>query len=315
MNNLPPCPVCNHPSPYNFSSRDLMFNLYERYDYHCCPNCDFIFQHPLPTTEQINAFYPNNYDVYEEQSRLKEISNVRKSILKRYYGYSHLKTSLFTDLLSSFGIKLNSSYEIPFKQNGLLLDVGCGNGRYLDGMQKLGWKAKGVEFNEHAVSVCKLSNLDVHHGDLFSANFDAEIFDVINVSHVIEHVPNPKQFFSELSRILKKNGKLIIKTPNSKALGRSLFNTNWFPNEVPRHLYLFSKENLKELAVANHLEIEKIRTNTTVKLILNSFDYVIGNRDIPSKKIKWRRFIAKIYVLIAQYKKQGDELFVVFTKR
>jgi 2-polyprenyl-3-methyl-5-hydroxy-6-metoxy-1,4-benzoquinol methylase len=315
MKQIPPCPVCNQPSRYDFSSRDLMFDHYERYDYHRCSNCDFIFQYPLPSPEQISAFYPNSYDIYEEQSRLKKVSSFRKSILKKYYGYSHLKTSISSDILCFITHKFENNYEVPFKQNGYLLDVGCGNGRYLDGMNKLGWKTQGVEFNEHAVSVCKLSNLEVHHGDLFSANFASDTFDVINVSHVVEHVPNPKEFFSELSRIIKKNGILIIKTPNSKAFGRSLFNTNWFPNEVPRHIYLFSEKNLSTLGHNTQFKMEQIITRTTVKLILNSLDYVTGNKEIPSKKIKWKRFIARIYVLIAQYKKQGDEIFAVFTKK
>ena len=64
MKLTPPCPICNKPSQYDFSSRDLMFNRYERYDYHRCTNCDLIFQHPMPSSEQINAFYPNNFQYH-----------------------------------------------------------------------------------------------------------------------------------------------------------------------------------------------------------------------------------------------------------
>ncbi len=314
MKQSPPCPVCNQPSPYDFSGRDLMFNHYDRYDYHRCISCNFIFQHPLPTIEQIGSFYPNEYEVYEEQSRLKKVSGLRKSILKRYYGYSHLRTNTFNDFICFIPKLFNNDFEIHFSSNGRILDVGCGNGRYLDGMKKLGWQVKGVEFNESAVRVCNLSGLDVHHGDLFSANFDTDSFDIINVSHVIEHVPNPKEFFAELSRILKKNGTLIIKTPNSEALGRGLFNTNWYANDVPRHIYLFSEQNFSVLANACSLEIQQLRTRTTPKIILNSIDYVVANHSKPSKKVKWMRLAARSYVLFAQYKKRGDEIFAVFTK-
>lgn len=291
-----------------------MFNLYDRYDYHRCQNCNFIFQSPIPSADQISSFYPDSYDIYEESSRLKQISNLRKSILKKYYSYTHIETLPFFDLICPIIHKITNHNELPFIQNGRLLDVGCGNGRYLDGMKKLGWHAQGVEFNSHAVSVCKTSNLDVHLGDLFSAKFEDDTFDVINVSHVVEHVPNPQDFFAELSRVLKKNGTLIIKTPNSNALGRALFNTNWFPNEVPRHLYLFSEVNLKQLGQKHHLEIVEITTRTSAKFILNSIDYVMENKGTPSKKVKWKRFIAKIYVFISMYKKRGDEIFAIFKK-
>jgi 2-polyprenyl-3-methyl-5-hydroxy-6-metoxy-1,4-benzoquinol methylase len=291
-----------------------MFNHYDRYDYHCCTSCDFTFQHPLPTTEQIGSFYPDEYEVYEEQSRLKKVSGLRKSVLKKYYGYSHLNTSAFNDFICFIPKLFNNNFEIHFSSNGKVLDVGCGNGRYLDGMKKLGWLVKGVEFNESAVRVCNLSGLDVHHGDLLSANFDTDSFDVINVSHVIEHVPNPKEFFAELSRVLKKNGTLIIKTPNSQALGRRLFSINWYANDVPRHIYLFSEKNFNVLANASSLKVQQLRTRTTPKIILNSIDYVVANNSKPSKKVKWMRFIARLYVLFAQYKKRGDEIFAVFTK-
>lgn len=309
-----PCPVCNQSSQYDFSSRDLMFGHFERYDYHRCTSCHFIFQYPLPTAEQISTFYPNEYEVYEEQSRLKKVSGLRKSILKKYYGYSHLSTSTFNDFICFIPKLFYKNYEVHFNSNGNLLDVGCGNGRYLDGMKKLGWQTKGVEFNESAVRVCKLSGLDVHHGDLFSANFGNDSFDVINVSHVVEHVPNPKELFAEFSRILKKDGTLIIKTPNSEALGRALFNTNWYANDVPRHIYLFSEKNIKVLTSICKLKVQLLITRTSPKIILNSLDYVTTNSKVPSKKVKWKRLIARTYVLFAQCKRQGDELFVVFTK-
>jgi 2-polyprenyl-3-methyl-5-hydroxy-6-metoxy-1,4-benzoquinol methylase len=308
------CPVCNHASKYDFSCRDLMFNHYERYDYQRCSECNFIFQHPLPTAEQISSFYPSEYEVYEEGSRLKKVSGLRKSILKKYYGYNHLKTNLFNDTICFVSRIFSNKYEVHYQSNGKLLDVGCGNGRYLDGMKKLGWQTKGVEFNEGAVRVCNLSGLNVHHGDLFSANFETNSFDVINVSHVVEHVPNPKAFFTELTRVLKKNGTLIIKTPNSEALGRKFFNTNWYANDVPRHLYLFSEKNLNVLGDTCGLKMSQFKTRTSPKIILNSLDYVFANNALPSKRIKWIRFIAKIYVLMAQFQKRGDEIFTVFTK-
>jgi 2-polyprenyl-3-methyl-5-hydroxy-6-metoxy-1,4-benzoquinol methylase len=291
-----------------------MFNFYERYDYHSCSNCGFIFQHPLPTLEQISSFYPKEYEVYEEESRLKKISSFRKSVLKKYYGYTHLKTNPLNDALCFITKFFSNKHEVHYKLDGKLLDVGCGNGRYLDGMKKLGWQTKGVEFNESAVGVCNLSGLNVHHGDLFSANFEKDSFDVINVSHVIEHVPNPKEFFTELSRVLKENGTLIIKTPNSEALGRKFFNTNWYANDVPRHLYLFSEKNLNVLADLCGLKISQLQTRSSPKIILNSLDYVLSNKAKPSKKIKWMRLIAKAYVAFAHFKKRGDEIFVVFTK-
>lgn len=310
------CPICNHPSRFSFSSRDLMFDHYQRYDYNACTDCELIFQNPKPSSQDIAAFYPDEYDVYEEGSRLKKIPLLRKAKLAHYFGYNHLKTSTYHRLLARISFFVNKGeYEIPFVPNGSLLDIGCGNGRFLHGMQQLGWQVKGVEFNDHAVNTCRKSRLDVHHGDLFSAQFDDASFDVINLSHVIEHVPDPKALFIEMSRLLKPKGLLVLKTPNSKALGRALFDTKWFANEVPRHLYLFSQKNLATLGKLSQLQIIDTQTSSTPKIILNSVDYVINNRGKASKRIGWRRMLAKPYVWLAAFLKRGDEILMVFQKQ
>lgn len=310
------CPICKAYTHYSFSSRDLMFDHYKRYDYSACMECELIFQDPQPNPAQIAAFYPDEYDVYEEASRLKKIAPLRKAKLAQYFNYAHLKTSNLQRLFARISYFFNKGeHEIPFIQNGHLLDIGCGNGRFLHGMQQLGWQVKGVEFNDHAVNTCRKSQLDVHHGDLFSAQLESASFDVINLSHVIEHVPDPKTLFIEMSRLLKPNGLLVLKTPNSKALGRGLFDTKWFANEVPRHLYLFSQKNLTTLGQLAKLAVIETQTSSTPKIILNSVDYVINNRTKPSKRIGWRRVLAKPYVWLAAHYKRGDEIQMVFQKR
>ncbi len=316
MSNVKPsCPICDQNTLYDFSSRDLMFKNFERYDYHRCTQCSLIFQYPSPAPETISSFYPDEYDVYEESTRLKKISPLRAATLKQDYCYTHLNTKRWQRILANI-IKLFNTVEIeiPYVKDGKLLDIGCGNGRFLHGMQQLGWTTKGVEFNESAVNTCRKSNLDVHHGDLFSAKLAGTSFDVVNLSHVIEHVPDPKALFVEISRILKPGGLLVVKTPNSEALGRALFSTNWFANEVPRHLFLFSKQNLKTLGAQCGLNMTEMRTSTSPKIILNSVDYVINNQGKPSKRIGWRRMLAKPYVWLAQYLKRGDEIQVAYTK-
>ncbi len=290
-----------------------MFNQFERYDYYRCAQCDYTFQYPLPSLERIGSFYPENYMVYNPSTRYKSISALRKSKLKSRFQYHHLKTSLFGDALYKLMGAFDRSYEPTFKQGGVLLDVGCGNGRFLDGMQQLGWHTKGVEFNEGAANLCKKSGLDVHHGDLLSAKFDDETFDVINVSHVIEHVPDAKAFFIELARVLKKNGTLIIKTPNCDALGRTYLNTHWYHNDVPRHLSLFSKQSLNTLGNLVSLKMTRFYTRSSPKALLHSLDYA-NHSAIDSTKIKWKRTLARAYVFVSEWQHKGDELFVVFKK-
>jgi 2-polyprenyl-3-methyl-5-hydroxy-6-metoxy-1,4-benzoquinol methylase len=74
------------------------------------------------------------------------------------------------------------------------------------------------------------------------------LFDVITMSHVIEHVHDPVALLKECHRILKPGGSLIAVTPNANAYGHHRFRSNWMPLEPPRHLHLFSPPTLRQIA-------------------------------------------------------------------
>jgi hypothetical protein len=119
---------------------------------------------------------------------------------------------------------------------------------------------------------------------------------------------------AELARVLRPGGQLVIETPNSKALGRQWFNANWYANDVPRHLFLFAPANLELLGAAYGLRRAGIIMDTTQKIFLNSLDYVIGNSGNPSKRIGWRRLLARVYVWLARRQGQGDVFQMTFVK-
>lgn len=309
-----PCPICESSTHYSFSSRDLMFNLYKRYDYYTCSVCDSVFQNPMPTNKQINSFYPANYSVFDEKSQNRTISPLKQALLWRCHNYSHLDPSPIFKLLSYITTPFYTLNRPAYIENGVLLDVGCGNGRYLSTMRSLGWSVQGVEVSEIGFNVCQTAGLNVHHGDLASATFPDNSFDVITVRHVIEHIRDVHALTDELSRILKPKGKLIIETPNSDALGREYLGTNWYANEVPRHLILFSKENLVHLMSSHALRLTTYWYETSPKIILNSIDYVQKNKGTRSKKVKWKRLLARIYVLFARLTHRGDIIHAIFVK-
>lgn len=309
------CPICGGSAHYDFSGRDLMFGLHQRYDYHLCAKCGGVFQHPMPDPDTIASFYPTNYSVYDEQERTRRISAWRCALLRRFRGYRHLDAPLPLRLLAGVLAPMVTPPGTPdFVCGGRMLDVGCGNGRYLSTMRSLGWQVQGVEFSEEGVRVCRIADLPVHHGDLASACFADASFDLVTVRHVIEHIAEPNSFMAELVRVLKPNGRLIIETPNSEALGRAWFGPNWYANDVPRHLILFSPRNLALLAQRHGLHEAALEMETSPKIFLNSLDYVTHNRGKPSRKVRWRRFLARLYVALAKRSRREDTIRLTFGK-
>jgi 2-polyprenyl-3-methyl-5-hydroxy-6-metoxy-1,4-benzoquinol methylase len=291
-----------------------MFGGEKTYDYYECVNCGAIFQNPMPSAEEIVHFYPDHYDIYKEETPVQSISHFEKAVLKTHYGYDHLNVPFpYIPLALATG-KFFFRDTAAFVPNGRVLDIGCGNGKFLLKLQRLGWVCQGVEFNQKAVAVCRAAQLDVFQGELTEADLESESFDLITAHHFIEHVANPNQIMAEIVRLLKPGGKVILRTPNSRALGRAWFGRYWFPNEVPRHLILFSIKNLNRLALQHSLKCLFVKQVVKPKHILKSLDYKLQNTGKPSKKRKIRKYLAKLYVPLAKLSRRGDELFALYQK-
>lgn len=151
---------------------------------------------------------------------------------------------------------------LEYVDKGCLLDVGCGNGWFLDRMRQLGWEVMGVQHDGDAVSVAKERfGLEVFQGSLEEARFPDGCFDTVTMNHVIEHVIDPVRLLKECRRVMKTGGKLVVATPNIKSLGCRVFDEHWRGLEVPRHLHLFSPQSLRACAEHASLEIRVMRTS------------------------------------------------------
>lgn len=309
---MQPCPVCGGESRFSFRSGDRLHQLPGEYDYAECTGCHAIFQTPTPTGDAIAAFYPDEYSPYR-LGKTRQRSPVKRAVLRARYGYRHLESAL-PDWLGRIVGLFAYGQSVPFVPNGRMLDVGCGGGANLRAMRSLGWEVHGVDFNAIAVQTCRQSGLDVFHGELSQAGFPDGAFDLVTAHHVIEHLADPAAFLREVFRIVKSGGMLLLRTPNSAALGRGWFGTDWYMNDVPRHLTLFSPDNLVMLAENVGFDRCVIKTSSTPKVLLNSLDYRRGARSQISRSSRPLRMLARIYMAAAAITGRGDEIFAIFRK-
>lgn len=97
-----------------------------------------------------------------------------------------------------------------------IVDIGCGEGILLEQLIKKFPKKEifGIDGEKENIAICKKYNLDVRFGSVYKLPLEDSSIDCIIFMEVIEHLDRPDQAIREISRVLKKDGIVIILFPN-----------------------------------------------------------------------------------------------------
>jgi SAM-dependent methyltransferase len=149
-------------------------------------------------------------------------------------------------------------------------------------MRAFGWSVTGVDPDPAAVEWGRSQGLEVFVGTVADVPSDMR-YDVITLSHVIEHVPDPVALLRECGRRLRPGtGRVVITTPNIGSLGHRWFKGYWRGLEVPRHLFIFSPAALTACVARSGLDLQVIRTETRLArmIYIPSIYAKAGRREI-----------------------------------
>ena len=292
--------------------------------------CGFTYLNPRPTREEIKAYYPSEYYPPAELSSrtpvdrfFKRLSKtMKRGIREEFYGYPGASRSWVTRLLRRmvlypeyWHLRFVGRDILPFKGQGRLLDVGCGPGRLLQELRGQGWDVHGVDFSSVAVSRAQSVGLNVKEGDLLTACFESDFFDVVIFSHSLEHVYDPVATLSEARRILKPGGWVLLYLPNVGSAEVALFGELWVAWDTPRHLFHFDKgSSARVLEMAGFLAA-KAKTSTSKSSFLGSADRYF--QDVVKSQRKHGSFLrhaAGVGCLVLGHLGYGGELKVVAEK-
>ena len=133
----------------------------------------------------------------------------------------------------------------PPDRQGRLLDVGCGNGAFLKMAQAAGWSVQGIDFDPIAVAEARRQGLAVDLGGIDQLADQAQTYDWITCSHVLEHVHEPQQLLQSLHCLLRPGGTLWLQTPNLESIGHRAYGPHWVGVDAPRHLTLLTLPALR----------------------------------------------------------------------
>ena len=228
---LSSCPLCESPriAPL-LVCRDTL-TLRGDFTISSCGDCGFRFTNPFPSADDIHAFY--------ESDDYTPVTNSTRGALNKGY---HLARRVM------LRAKRRLVCRLAQRGTGALLDIGCGTGEFPAVMRDAGWDVQGVEpFAPARESAAGRFNIPV--ADLEGQSLLPDhAYDVITLWHVLEHAHGIHHSMSEIARLLKPGGLVLIGIPNCASWDAQFYGAHWAAYDTPRHLHHFTPDTLRRLA-------------------------------------------------------------------
>jgi SAM-dependent methyltransferase len=222
-----------------------------------CTGCGGAYLDPRPDAATIGLAY-QRYFTHESGRRPVDslFTRLRRGIADAYlnhrYGMSYPNalpggyclSMLFPRSRGYLDVSFGRHLGLPEGDNRRLLDVGCGNGAFLQFAAHLGWIAEGIDNDASAASAARAAGCNVVSGSLDDLPMRHGSYRHVTLSHVIEHVHDPQKLLRQCRDLLVPGGRLWLQTPNLQGVGHDVFGPSWRGLEPPRHLVLFNRSAL-----------------------------------------------------------------------
>lgn len=192
-----------------------------------------------------DRFYgvPGTFDYVRCQGcGLLQIREVPADLSRFYADYSlHSGGSLGYRLFAR--LVLRRLYPVV-RGPGRVLDIGCGDGWYLEEMRRRGWEPFGYEYDEAlAERLTSRLQMPVLTGEDSLRKLESS-FDFITFNFSWEHLSEPRRFLDLARDLLVPGGRISISVPNPDGREARLFRSRWHHLDPPRHIALYGKQQL-----------------------------------------------------------------------
>lgn len=189
---ISPCPVCHAQDASIVSERDrhgqpLTTRL--------CEACGHVFNDPIPTAEELAAFYQRDYRVSYKgaaRPRGRQIARNFQRVARFWSNWGHV-----------------------IRNHPRVLDIGAGSGEFLFFAQTLGHEACGVEPNVGYAAWCRDElGLSVRTAFIEDLAASTETYDFVRLNHVLEHLRDPVEALERAAQRLAPDGVLYVEVPD-----------------------------------------------------------------------------------------------------
>ncbi len=266
LTGLDKCPLCNSKkieifkkgtidtesiSKEDFKITDSSYGSI--WDFSQCLNCSFVFSNPKPDEKSLISFY----------SKLEDTE---------YSDEWEGRGKNFLSILKRLG-KINTS-------GNTLLDIGAASGIFVKLAIDEGYSAEGIEPSSQLVKEAE----EKFGVKLFEGTIDnygvKKKFDIVTILDLIEHVNDPADFMKKVSRLVRKDGMIVLVTPDISSFPPKIMKEKWWHYRTA-HINFFNIKSLKYLLEQSGFKIEK-----KYRYAWNFSFYYILSRIFPSLKKK-----------------------------
>lgn len=222
----------------------------KKYSFFKCQNCKLVQIYPTPGKHERQKIY---FSKRVHQDFLN--NNPQAKLLKNFPAFK-----FFFSKYQQLTLSLRIKHTLKYIQQGKILDIGFGDGKYLSSLNGNKWDIWGIEINQ---KYCQNLKKQLKYSHLYSKNLESlklptNYFDLITLWHVFEHLDKPQKTINKIQTLMSKNGYLIIEVPNANSLYFHLFKQNWQQLIIPEHLFFYSEKSIRNLLQKSKFKIIKI---------------------------------------------------------
>ncbi len=230
------CEICEQETP---GLRPLTDYQDRSEQYYRCPVCTTLYLAPLPARSE-NRFFEDPETARELAARDGQRGNY-------------------------FSARLDWLEEAVEFHPGAsrLLEIGCGSGEFLRIARQRLWQVEGVELSGELCAIARENNPDtlIRQGDFTQMHdLPSASFQAVVALDVLEHVRSPRELLLQCRRFLKKEGTLLLQTPNTGSLRHRIQKNGWNMLIPDYHFHLFNAVSLCRLLKETGFESTSLRT-------------------------------------------------------
>lgn len=251
----PACPLCGNTRAQDVvEARDTWMSRRKRFRVVRCEVCAHRYTTPRYIREQKHLAFEGDYPFYTRARRAREGREAVDRVAAR----------------APFEGRADRVRE-HVSQAGRVLDIGCGDGFFLDAMRARGWTVRGTDVESVVVwHARERLGIEATVADLEDDELPEGPFDAITMWGVLQLLYKPQEALERIAPLLAPGGVLAIGVSNIDSAGARVFRGSWRGLGLPRHLSHFTPGSLTRLLEWSGYELSSIHHETPRWIVAQS---------------------------------------------